>query len=136
MGIKIGIDPDVDKSGVCIIEDKKIIFLGCCSFFDLIDVLYDHHHAVIYIEAGWLNKTSNYHVTNGNVRIAANIGSKVGSNATIGKLLEQYCIKHQIVYRLIKPTGHKWKADFFRKVTGWDGRTNEEMRDAVRACWG
>lgn len=141
--IRIGIDPDIDKSGYCLIESapfgkKNIVKLETLSFWDLITEIDTVHHSdsslLVCIEAGWLNKISNYHAA-GNVAIAGRIGKNVGENHAVGKLIEQFCKKAYIPYKLIKPESKKWNADLFKKITGYDNRTNQEHRDAVRAAW-
>ena len=144
--IRIGIDPDVDKSGYCeLIKHPfgkwKINRLECLDFFDITDAIADcsiRHSELIYditvcIEAGWLNK-SIHHVMKSNAH-AAKIGTHVGSNHQVGKLFESFCKKNDIAYKLYKPTTSKWDAELFKKVTGYTQRTNQEQRDAVRAAW-
>ncbi len=144
----IGIDPDVDKSGFAVIriepfKKPKIVQLTTMDLFDLCYLLKslseiyleaDKTEYLVHIEAGWLNKSVNHH-TSANKFIAGKIGSAVGANLEIGKQIEKFCKKHGIKYKLYKPNSTKWDAKKFKMVTGWDGRTNSEMRDAVRAAW-
>jgi hypothetical protein len=37
---------------------------------------------------------------------------------------------------LVKPTRTKLKAEDFNRITGWQGRTNQEQRDAGMLIWG
>lgn len=37
---------------------------------------------------------------------------------------------------LYVPHGPKWSADVLKQTTGYEGRTNQHTRDAVRAGWG
>lgn len=150
MHVRIGIDPDLVKSGACLIkqeifEEQKVTDLKNLEFFDLIAML-DHakkfadenkdkvKSLTVFLEAGWLNKKSNYHSAF-NKEIAGRIGKNVGENHAIGKLIEQYCKRENIDYKLVKPTSKKWDAQLFKKITKWDKRTNSEQRDAVRAAW-
>jgi len=140
--VRIGIDPDIDKSGFCIMESapfgkKNIVKLETLCFWDLIqaiDAYHDYDDLLVCLEAGWLNKKSNYHFA-ANTSIAGRIGKNVGENHAVGKLVQQYCEKADILYKLIKPESKKWDADLFKKITGYDKRTNQEQRDAVRAAW-
>lgn len=141
--IRIGIDPDIDKSGYCLIESapfgkKNIVKLETLSFWDLIQAIenayHDYDDLLVCIEAGHLNKKSNYHFAE-NKLVASRIGKNVGENHTVGRLIHQYCEKADIPYKLIKPESKKWDADLFKKITGYDNRTNQEQRDAVRAAW-
>lgn len=145
--VRIGIDGDVDKSGYCELSKEpfgkwKIDYMGTLDFFDLIENLKSAKElakdpeisVMVYIEGGWLNK-SIHHVMKGNAH-AASIGTKVGANHQIGKLLVEFCTKIGLPYTLYKPTTTKWNAKTFQMVTGCKERTNPEIRDAVRAAWG
>ena len=62
----IGIDPDCEKSGLCIIDkdEKKVIKAEALPFPQLIATIVLHEFLdeikCAYVEAGWLNK-GNYH---------------------------------------------------------------------------
>jgi hypothetical protein len=47
--------------------------------------------------------------------------------------IEEACKILGIPCRMVKPTAgaSKWTADYFKEVTGWQGRTNEHGRDAA-----
>ena len=57
----------------------------------------------------------------------------VGSVKRDAKIWEDWCTENQINYRMIHPKNNstKYKADTFKKITGWTGRTNEHARDAA-----
>lgn len=144
----IGIDPDTEKSGFAVIriepfKKPQIVQLTTMDLFDLcynilsLSKLYleaDKVEFMVHIEAGWLNNSVNHHPSQ-NKFIAGKIGSAVGANLEIGKQIEKFCKKNGIKYKLYKPTSTKWDAKKFKMITGWDGRSNPEMRDAVRAAW-
>lgn len=144
--LRIGIDPDLDKSGYCLIESEpfgkqRITVLSTLPFWELIETIEKVNRFIttdetlmIFIEAGWLNKVSNYHGAV-NKSVAGRIGKNVGENHAVGKLLEQYCKACNIPYKLVKPESKKWDAELFKKITGWKNRTNQEHRDAVRTAW-
>jgi hypothetical protein len=146
---RLGVDPDLEKSGFAALrfepfKKPQIIQLDNKSFFDLIYLIKSVHEIykeetkdvdfIVCIEAGWLNKVSNYHNAF-NKSIAAKIGKNVGENHAVGKLLELFCKENNIKYKLIKPTTSKWDARQFKMITGYSKRTNSEQRDAVRAAW-
>ena len=136
--IHIGIDPDLQKSGVCFIDGKTILELSVLPFFALIEKIKAaaaEQPVMVIIEAGWLNETKNYHAAK-NKSIAARIGANVGENHATGKLLEEAMVFYGISYKLVKPTTAKWNADFFKKVTNYPSRTNQEQRDALKLVWG
>ena len=57
----------------------------------------------------------------------------VGSVKRDAQIWEDWCTENQINYRMIHPKNNstKYKADTFKKITGWIGRTNEHARDAA-----
>lgn len=145
MKIRIGIDPDIEKSGYCEIHDKKIKALDNLDFFDLtacLSVL--DKDDMVCIEAGWLNEKTMFHMkvnkktgqkSEHNRGTSAKIAMFTGQNHAVGRLLEQFCIKNKIPYKLYKPSSEKWDAKLFKQITGYEGKSNQETRDAVRAAW-
>lgn len=131
----IGIDPDVDKSGVCIVNEmlqiERLTTMDLVDLFVLIEGMRDYDIRVI-VEAGWMNKT-NFHVRGmDSVWKSAKIGSHVGANHEIGRQIIKFCEKRGIEYHAIKPKGHKMNALDFKRISGWTKRTNQEMRDAYK----
>ena len=77
--VVIGIDPDVDKSGVAFLEcSTRKLEITSLTFPDLLDYLQwvkqqtenNHQSVRVIIEAGWLNQ-SNWHLTARDTRAAA-----------------------------------------------------------------
>jgi hypothetical protein len=145
--IYIGIDPDLENSGFAVWSSEgKTLSVSKKPFFEVIDRLkfekaavlqYAIHSFLVVIEAGWLNKKSNFHEhSNGNSRIRERIAKNVGENHAVGKLFEKFCRENNINYILIKPTTHKWDAATFKKITGLTQRTNSEERDAAKLVYG
>ena len=137
--IWVGIDPDVEKSGVAVWDSNEKSFdsIQCLSFFDTIETIKlanEFYSTLVIIEAGWLIKKSNWHGAN-NKNVAAKIGTKVGANHQVGKLLAEYCMNNNLPYILTVPQG-KRNAREFKCLTGWQGRTNSEHRDAALLVFG
>lgn len=133
--IIIGIDPDVDKSGVATNEK----FLTNLTFFELFDFLSlnkkAHNQMVVYIECGFLNK-GNWHKTNGSNSVNAQIGQRTGANHEVAKKIIEMCRYLGIEYYEIKPTKSKVNSEFFKQITKIDKRTNQEQRDAYMLIYG
>ena len=89
----------------------------------------------VFIEAGWLIKKSNWRPGQYGPNVRENIAKKVGQNHAVGQLIEMFCLKYKIKYRLVIPKG-KVRAPDFRLRTGWKKRTNQEQRDAAMLIWG
>ena len=148
----IGIDPDVDKNGVAIVE-KESRHLECAAltFADTLDYLQwvakrateTEATVKVYVEAGWLNRT-NWHLSKWDNRgqVVAK-GVSQGRNEQVSRLLGEMCQSYGLDWIHIKPLRKIWKGkdrkithDELCAVTGMVyGRTNQEMRDAALIAW-
>jgi hypothetical protein len=132
----VGIDPDSTKSGVAMSEGGKLTRLVNLSFFDLTEFLRENaaNISLVVVEAGWLNQ-SNWHLARYmSANKAASIGNDTGRNHQTGILICEVCEGLSIKCRLSKPNKKnitKNNAEAFKKITGWQGRTNPETRDAA-----
>lgn len=135
--VLIGIDCDVEKSGVCYYFSKESFKLYNLTFFELFTTLKQTECNVkVYIEAGWLNKSNWHKISNGSAAINASIGLRTGANHEVGRKIVEMCEYLEIEYELIKPTKSKVNSETFNKITGHKGRTNQEQRDAAMLVFG
>ena len=137
--ILIGIDPDVDKSGYAKIEGSQLK-LDNLTFFELFEELKFYKEReikpTIYIECGFLNK-SNWHKKAGkSAAYNAKIGEYTGANFETAKKIVEMCAYLGLPYVQIKPRNSKTTNDFFKSLTGYIGRTNQEQRDAFMLIYG
>lgn len=142
--VTICIDPDIFRSGVAIYHDKKLVSLESLGFYDLIkqlEMIKRIRSCSVLLEAGWLNK-SNFHLQykskGKTVKLtpaaAAETGRRVGQNHQTGILIAEMCEGLGIPCRLVKPLEpNLWKdsAAVFKNITGYEGVTNPEKRDAA-----
>jgi hypothetical protein len=145
---KIGIDPDIDKSGVAIMVDTAMQ-LKTLTFFELQDLLINTKAMnipfTVYIEAGWLNKY-NFSARKAPTESSMlKIGNNTGMNFAVGMLLEKFCIRLNIDCRLVKPLRRIWGKDKKQKISHKEfirleriknmcsnlQKTNQEQRDAA-----
>jgi len=133
--VYVGIDPDVHKSGLAVWKpNEKELDTYAVSFWELIDKLKYYHNAyddelVVILEAGWLNKKSNYHYAQ-NRNVSERIAKNVGANHQVGKLIEEYLRRNGIAYRLYKPKNKKWSKQEVENVFGLKIK-NQDVIDAV-----
>lgn len=130
--IIIGIDPDLEKSGVAILGQE--LQLKNLTFPETVELLRDFQDEIkkVVIEAGWLNKKSNFHGRHGQSKAKGeSIARNVGENHATGKLLVEMAKSLGLAVVEVKPTRTKLKAEDFNRITGWQGRTNQEQRDAA-----
>lgn len=147
----IGIDPDVDKSGVATLHrSDHTLRLESLTFPELTELLRrladlrpESNGLLVVIEAGWLNR-AHWHITAHDTRAsAAAKGNAAGRNHQVGRLLAEMCEYYKIPYRLQRPLRKCWKGKD-GKITHEElaafatisvGRTNQEERDAALLAW-
>ena len=83
----------------------------------------------VIIEAGWLNKKSNWHGAKNNF-IATRIAKNVGSNHQVGKLFAEYCEINNIPFELKIPKQSKITKENFNKMFNTKLR-NQDIIDAA-----
>lgn len=136
----IGIDPDREKSGFAVFNTQQnILEINSHSFFELFKLLEAKKESIslIRIEAGWLNKKSNFHNRPGQSKeVGEKIANSVGANAETGKKICEMCEYLEIPYETVKPLGTKSiDSKLFKKITGYTKRTNQDQRDAAMLVW-
>lgn len=113
--------------------------INSLSFFELYDMLtsYTSMISLVRIEAGWLNKKSNFHDRLGQSKqVGEKIASSVGANAETGRKIVEMCEYLKIPFELVKPLGTKnINAEKFKQTTGYSKRTNQDQRDAAMLVW-
>lgn len=146
----IAIDPDKDKSGVALLKtDTRRLTLLCKTFPMLIDFLKflsdvakrNNETLIVVVEAGWMNKKSNYHDAQGHR--AEKIAKDVGANHETGRKIIEMCEHYGIQVVAYPPLIKCWKGRD-RKITHEElvaithieeKRTNQEERDAALLAW-
>lgn len=148
--IVIGIDPDIDKSGVAYLNvNNRTLEVSTLSFAQVVE--YFNHvveqkkagqSVIVVVEASWMMK-SNWHLKFGSRKeYAAATGYKVGQNHQTGKLLCEMAraiglevLEHAPLRKCWKGKDGKITADELQQITGLIGRTNQESRDAALLAW-
>lgn len=147
----IGIDPDVDRNGIAVLQPKsRKLETGTKSFFELYDYLKAFKAqaeergatVIVVVEAGWLIKT-NWHLNSREgIRTASAKGNSAGRNHETGRKIVEMCDYLGMVHAEVKPYQKCW-AGPDRKITheelasftGLSGHTNQEARDAALIAW-
>lgn len=140
----IGIDPDMEKSGIAIYHRKsKILYLDNFNIYQMIKFveLYNKHTTIFAVEAGYLNK-SNWHIKNASSKVVVSeIGRRTGENHATAKHIVS--ILRGFGFEVIeqRPLAKVWRGgkvshkEFLDKCS-LDGvivdanRSNQEQRDA------
>jgi hypothetical protein len=141
--ILIGIDPDVDKSGIAYYDTSdSSLELSNLSFFQLFDYLSWMKESGIKfkatLEAGWKNEKSNWHDEKSGSRVASLIGKHTGRNHETGRKIEEMLIYLMVEYELRIPNKnvHKIGKSEFNKLTKYKKQTNQDQRDAAMLVFG
>ena len=149
----IGIDPDLERSGFAVVdrEGKRIVDACNLGLFELIDKCrawsaQTDGNVLVCVEAGWLNKISNFHTHSYQntsevrraMRIAKNVGENHSAGKTISEGLKHYGIEHTAVEPLLKHwqgKDGKITREELALITGFNERTNQDVRDASLLAW-
>ena len=134
----IGIDPDLSKSGVALVVSGKLLELSALPFPELLELARAERlsHTVFVVEDVEHDKTT-YHRAHTNARQHARIAQNVGQVKGVARVLVE-CLEHMgcKVVQMKPLTGAvksraKSDAAFFNQITGWQKRSNADMRDAA-----
>jgi hypothetical protein len=136
-----GIAPDCRLSEVAVYESEtKYFHVQTMGFFQLYDYLKENRERIVLvrIEAEWFNKKSNFHYLSGQSRyVGERIAKNVGSNHETGRKIAEMCEYLVIEYEPVRSLGTKAIDSFtFKRITGFNGRTNQDMRDAGMLVYG
>lgn len=149
--IIISVDPDIEKSGVSIIDRmcKRIQFFSL-TFPEVIEKCGNVLHECeisgkrlkIIVEGGWLNR-GYWHVNPYDSKpVAARKGHDVGLNHGAGMKLVEYMEYHKFPVTVIRPLKKCWKGkdgkitheelNYQLKLYGFEPlkRTNQDQRDS------
>lgn len=144
--IIIGIDPDVNKSGVGLVNSKGSVEVFAFSFPELIEYLKlcttMASSCVVVVEASWKIST-NWHTGRGDsIRTAARKGKDTGRCHEVGRKIVE-CAQYyglEVVEKL--PLKKIWKGkdgkitdEEIKAFMPIQGRTNQEERDAALLAW-
>lgn len=153
MKIIIGIDPDVDKSGVAELHiGTRRIEAATLCFPELMDYLRHikenfadkGEKVVVAVEAGWMNAT-NWHTDRvRSIAAAAKTGQNTGRNHEVARKIAEMSRHYGLETMEIKPLRKCWKGKG-GKITHGElnglleasgistviNRTNQEIRDAI-----
>ena len=143
--IVIGVDPDVDGSGVGVLDlDTHEVKNLQLRLPELVDYLTDMRgSAMVFVEAGWKNR-GNYHLKNKGQYHASKIGEQVGRNHEVSKIIGEFCEHNHVPFVHVVPLKKCWQGpdgkitheELMALIEG-SGlsmkkcRTNQEIRDAI-----
>jgi len=147
----IAIDPDVDQSGVAVLDvPKKNIVVACLSFPKLLDFLSECKETtkydgpvVVYVEASWLIKHNWHQGKRDNYGTASAKGNSTGRNHETGRKIVEMCKHYGLDVVEIHPLKKCWHGpdgkitheEISHFIHGFPKRSNQEVRDAALIAW-
>jgi len=147
----IGIDPDKNESGFAVWDRNlnKFIMHVALLFPKLQETCFEFDSATceIYLEAGWENKGANSYQSKtlpadfarwSRARREAYIfqrGCDVGINFGAGWAITHVLRANGYLLHHYRPKTRKWDATLLKQITGIAARTNQDVRDAIRAAY-
>lgn len=135
--VVVGIDPG-KNTGFASIDGGKIEHMKTLSVLEAIDLIDCWSFSIDLVVLK--DSTLQTHVfsdpgvkTDAAMKIARNDGEIDG----YCKLIRQRCIDLQVSIKSVSPKnkGPKIEPVYFKKITGWDGPSNQHERDAVMLAW-
>lgn len=136
----IGIDPGA-TTGIAVYSraTKRIEAVYTATFWSCITALkpYKPEESIVVIETPlrtvmYAKQAQKGYTGGGQNRLMAD----AAANAREAELLADGLEILGYNVRRVKPTAEKWKADYCRKITGYEGSTNQHVRDAISLCFG
>ena len=145
----IGIDPDVEKSGVALVDKSQAVparWVRVFSFPDLVEWLRsvpDDGETVVVVEDSWTHGGQWHLPPRISSHAAAKIGENVGRCHQVGRHIVEMCNFLGVPCEQVRPLVKMW-AGKDRKITHAEiveitgiseKRTNQEERDALLLAW-
>jgi hypothetical protein len=139
----IGIDPG-EQTGVAVYsrEGRRLVAVKTTTFWgahdyvlafepDAAEIVVEVPGTFLYAAQTAANRAMQFRGARD--RKAVNVGGV----RMMGELLARRFEAKGFNVRRVQPArAKKWDAAQFKRVTGWEGRTNEHERDASRLCFG
>lgn len=134
----VGIDPDTKKHGVAVVKDgiiQQLYTLGNKSLIELLTDLTRQHQLRIKLEDINAFKPVIQRVgqsRNQMMKIAQNIGAvKYAAELLVQELSAAGFTVEMVLPLQGARSGKRYNADAFNRLTGWQGKSNADNRDAT-----
>lgn len=135
----IGIDCGV-KTGVAVWDSQAREFLEVrtCPLYEALELCNDYRlRTPIHIvfedarQRKWIPRETSESEYRGKLMGA-------GSVKRDAVIWQEFCEGHAIPFDALPPAKGmtKWSDDYFKRMTGWQGRTSNHARDAALLVWG
>ena len=131
----VGIDPGV-QCGMAAFTDGKLTGLWTCSGLSMLRYLCEAEISQIVMEDSRLQSFV-WNATGKTRSPAMKVARSVGGVDKLCSLIEEVAVSRNIKLLSVSPLdkGSKVRAEAFREITGWQGKTNQHERDAAMVAW-
>lgn len=133
-----GIDPGV-KTGLATWkpEVKRFIEVRTCSLLEAFEVLHQYRSDLSEIWFEDARQRTWFEYPKDSPETIARLQG-VGSIKRDSAIWQEFCEFHKIPFKAIKPAKGqtKWSSEYFKRLTGWTGRTSQHARDAAILVFG
>ena len=130
----IGIDPDLAKNGVALVEQGQLKTMSAKPFVELMAYIDANPDALFAVEDVEYNKPvfNRYLNKPQNLKVAQNVGMVKG----VARHIFEYLEYRDCLYVRVPPLKGRLKtakddAKYFNRLTGWQGRSSADKRDAA-----
>ena len=132
----IGLDPGAN-TGVAIYNDGKLDSLETIEPHRIEWHLSQFQFEPLFIAFEDSRLQSHVWVPSQSKGVAANIARKIGMVDAWCYMIERLCENYDIAYMRISPKakGEKLNAEDFKRITGWNEKSNQHERDAAMVAW-
>lgn len=144
--ITIGIDPDMIASGLAVVSGKQITKLHSVRLPNLvatIQAIGSPDEVIIKLENPEANKGLFASHAAKNKAVSIKVAMSVGKVQSTAHHIQEMLIAAGYPVKLVTPLKGPLKrqakddAEYFNRITGWTGRSNQDQRDAALiALWG
>lgn len=138
--IRVGIDCGV-KTGFAVANNgvlNRVDALTITKAMDEVKALHAQHPDLVVRIEDARKRTWYGRIDAEQEKYGAGVREGMGSVKRDCSIWEQFCIEQGIKFELVHPAANitKTKSDYFKRITGWAGRTNEHGRDAAMLVHG
>ncbi len=136
MTAKIGIDTGVN-TGVAVWQDGGLLAVESMTITQAMKFIqdFDNKRGIVKLYIEDARKWIGFH---GKTKATQARLQGAGSVKRDAQIWEDWCKENGYEVVFVKPMGKglKKSADEFKRITGWQGRTNEHARDAAMIVYG
>ena len=134
----IAIDPGVTTGFAHVdLASSEVMYVQTLNFWEAYEQILeeDRGHVFVVIESSKPVKHIWQKPGGANGRVMGAVGRSIGENNAHAELLAEGLRRKGYYVKTVNPSRTKLDADTVKRITGYEGRTNEHNRDAIMIAW-